>query len=91
MNFWKRGRSCLSPSFGKDDKILCKKNVIEIFSPVENYGKFTSKVLDLKGCAQVFDANDSMIMKLEEVVGLKLHAQYIHNYPHCWRTDTPLI
>ena len=40
---------------------------------------------------QVFDANDKIIIKLKEQNNWVKTEQIIHNYPHCWRTDTPLI
>lgn len=80
----------LAPGFGEDDQILCEKNGIEIVCPVDNSGKFTSEILDFQGL-QVFDANDPIIMKLKEKGSWLKTEQYIHNYPHCWRTDTPLI
>jgi isoleucyl-tRNA synthetase len=80
----------MAPGFGEDDHHLCKKYNIDIVCPVDNSGKFTSEVADFVGL-QVFDANDKIIIALKEK-GLWLKTeQYLHNYPHCWRTDTPLI
>ena len=39
----------------------------------------------------IFDANDEIIKKLKILGSWIRTEQYIHNYPHCWRTDTPLI
>ncbi|OFW81346.1 MAG: hypothetical protein A2887_00925 [Alphaproteobacteria bacterium RIFCSPLOWO2_01_FULL_40_26] len=51
---------------------------------------FSSQSLSLKS-RQVFDTNDDIIRYLKSTgVWLKTE-QYLHNYPHCWRTDTPLI
>ncbi len=80
----------MAPGFGEDDQILCAKNGIELVCPVDNAGKFTYEINDLVGI-QVFDANDRIIMKLKEQGDWIKTEQYIHNYPHCWRTDTPLI
>ena len=80
----------LAPGFGEDDQILCEKENIELVCPVDNAGKYTSEIDDLKGML-VIEANDEVIKKLKSL-GLWLKTeQYIHNYPHCWRTDTPLI
>ncbi len=80
----------MAPGFGEDDQIICAANNIELVCPVDNSGKFTKEVPDFAGL-QVFDANDPIIIKLKEK-GLWLKTeQYLHNYPHCWRTDTPLI
>jgi isoleucyl-tRNA synthetase len=63
---------------------------IRVICPVDNAGKFTREIHDLEGI-QVFDANDKIIIKLKEQGNWIKTEQYIHNYPHCWRTDTPLI
>lgn len=80
----------MAPGFGEDDQIVCQEEGIEIVCPVDNAGKFTSEVPDFEGM-QVFDANDPIIIKLKEQGSWIKTEQYIHNYPHCWRTDTPLI
>ncbi len=80
----------MAPGFGEDDQIVCQEEGIEIVCPVDNAGKFTSEVPDFEGL-QVFDANDPIIIKLKEKGNWIKTEQYIHNYPHCWRTDTPLI
>ena len=80
----------LAPGFGEDDQVLCEKENIQLVCPVDNRGKFTSEVSDFEGM-QVFDAIDEVIKALK-LKGLWLKTeQFIHNYPHCWRTDTPLI
>ena len=80
----------MAPGFGEDDQIICEKEGIELVCPVDNAGKFTSEVNDFEG-TQVFEANDPIIIKLKEQGSWIKTEQYIHNYPHCWRTDTPLI
>jgi isoleucyl-tRNA synthetase len=47
-------------------------------------------ILSLKG-RQVFDTNDDIIKYLKATNAWLKTEQYLHNYPHCWRTDTPLI
>ncbi len=48
-------------------------------------------VLKLDG-RQVFDTNDDIIKYLKEnKILFGNPEQILHNYPHCWRTDTPLI
>ncbi|HJD67217.1 MAG TPA: isoleucine--tRNA ligase [Rickettsia endosymbiont of Bembidion lapponicum] len=80
----------MAPGFGEDDQILCESKGIKLVCPVDNSGKFTKEIPDLEGL-QVFDANDKIIIKLKEQGNWIKTEQYIHNYPHCWRTDTPLI
>lgn len=80
----------LAPGFGEDDQILCEQYGIKLVCPVDNSGKFTKEIYDFEG-KQVFDANDGIIIKLKTQGNWLKTEQYIHNYPHCWRTDTPLI
>lgn len=80
----------IAPGFGEDDQKLCEQNQIELVCPVDSAGRFTNEIAAYEG-KQVFEANDDIIRVLKEK-GLVIKVeQYIHNYPHCWRTDTPLI
>ncbi|MDR3132014.1 MAG: isoleucine--tRNA ligase [Rickettsiales bacterium] len=79
-----------APGFGEEDFYLCQSHDIPAICPIDNGGKFTAEVLDLAG-VHVFDTNDTIIKKLKEQGNWFKTEQYIHNYPHCWRTDTPLI
>ncbi|MGL9732904.1 MAG: class I tRNA ligase family protein [Wolbachia sp.] len=80
----------ISPGFGEEDFYLCQSHNIPAICPIDNGGKFTTEVSDLAG-VHVFDTNDTVIKKLKEQGNWFKTEQYIHNYPHCWRTDTPLI
>jgi isoleucyl-tRNA synthetase len=80
----------IAPGFGEDDQNLCKVNNIETVCPVDSAGKFTYPIVDWEG-VQVFEANDPIAKNLKDRGFLVKTEQYIHNYPHCWRTDTPLI
>ena len=80
----------IAPGFGEDDQILCEKNNIELVCPVDSAGKFTYPVEEYVG-KQVFETNEDIIISLKNQNLWIKTEQYIHNYPHCWRTDTPLI
>lgn len=80
----------IAPGFGEEDYELCKKHNIDIVCPVDDSGKFTDLVQDFAGM-QVFDANDPILSALKEKNAVIRIEQYLHNYPHCWRTDKPLI
>ncbi|MBL3284700.1 Isoleucine--tRNA ligase [Rickettsiales endosymbiont of Paramecium tredecaurelia] len=80
----------MAPGFGEDDQVVCQEHGIDVVCPVDAQGKFTNQVHDFEGML-VFDANDSVIKKLKENGDWIKTEQYLHNYPHCWRTDTPLI
>lgn len=95
----------IAPGFGEDDFNLCKKNNIAVVCPVDDGGCFNidknnddikyklgerEEILHLNG-RQVFETNDDIIKYLKSKDLWVKTEQYLHNYPHCWRTDTPLI
>ncbi len=83
----------LAPGFGEDDQVVCAANGIELtdrFVPVDDQGRFTTTVSDWAG-ENVFDANPQIIRHLKDQDRVVRHDTYEHNYPHCWRTDTPII
>ncbi|MEO7555838.1 MAG: class I tRNA ligase family protein, partial [Acidimicrobiales bacterium] len=80
----------LAPGFGEDDKATCDAAGIPTICPVDERARFTAEVPDLQG-QQVFEANAAVIRALKDHGALVRHDSYVHSYPHCWRTDTPLI
>lgn len=82
----------MAPGFGEDDQNVCEANQIEIGRavPVDDQGRFTDDVPEWAG-QNVFDANPEIIRHLKELGRVVRHDTYEHNYPHCWRTDTPII
>ncbi len=80
----------LAPGFGEDDQRVCEAEGIDLVVPVDDAGRFTAEVSDWEG-ENVFDANPEVIKVLKERGAVVRHDSYEHNYPHCWRTDTPII
>ena len=80
----------IAPGFGEDDQRICSENDIEIVCPVDSRGRFTEPVSDFVDM-QVFETNDLIIQRLKSEGRLTKTDMYVHNYPFCWRTDTPLI
>jgi isoleucyl-tRNA synthetase len=80
----------LAPGFGEDDQTVCQANGIELVVPVDDEGRFTEDVPEWAG-ENVFEANPRIIRNLKEAGRVLRHDTYEHNYPHCWRTDTPII
>ena len=91
----------IAPGFGEDDFTLCQKqniphiegdtsNLLATICPIDDGGKFTDKISDFTN-VHVFETNDKIINILKQKNLCFRTDQYIHNYPHCWRTDTPLI
>jgi isoleucyl-tRNA synthetase len=82
----------MAPGFGEDDQTTCEAAGIPIGQvvPVDGLGRFTDQVGPWAGL-NVFDANPEIIRHLKEAGRVVRHDTYEHNYPHCWRTDTPII
>src|SRR3954466_4523484 len=80
----------MAPGFGEDDQHASEAAGIQVVAPVDSQGRFTSEVGPYGGM-QVFDANAPIIRDLKEKGVVVRHETYVHSYPHCWRTDTPLI
>ncbi len=80
----------IAPGFGEDDMIACQPYNIPVVCPVDSKGCFTKEVPDYEGM-QVFQTNEPIIKRLKAEGKLVRKEMYKHNYPHCWRTDTPLI
>ena len=80
----------IAPGFGEDDQRLGEAAGIELVVPVDDEGRFTDEVPDYAG-QNVFDANAAVIRDLKVAGRVVRHETYDHNYPHCWRTDTPII
>ncbi|MDG2428975.1 MAG: isoleucine--tRNA ligase [Acidimicrobiales bacterium] len=82
----------MAPGFGEDDQLSCEAAGIPIgrVVPVDDQGCFTDDVTPWAGL-NVFEANPDIIRYLKEAGRVVRHDTYEHNYPHCWRTDTPII
>jgi isoleucyl-tRNA synthetase len=86
------GTGCVhtAPGHGQEDYELALKEGLEVYNPVDNYGKYLSTVEFFAG-QQVFAANQSVIDKLIEVEALLQTSKISHSYPHCWRCKKPII
>ncbi len=80
----------LAPGFGEEDYYACQAAGIAVVCPVDDRGRFTGEVPPYVGI-QVFEANPLITEALRQSGVLVDSAPYEHSYPHCWRTDTPLI
>ena len=93
----------LAPSFGADDNRVAKQNGIGSLTLVDEQGRFTKEVLDFYGQYvkdEYYMPNDNkpklpvdvqIIIKLKEEGKLFKSEKYEHSYPHCWRTDKPIL
>ncbi len=80
----------MAPGFGEDDQRVCEAVGIPVICPVDDHARFSEEVADLAG-VHVFEANARIVERLQAAGALVRAEEYTHSYPHCWRTDTPLI
>jgi len=82
----------IAPAFGQDDMELIKKQKKDfpILVNVDEEGKFKPEVKKWKG-KFVKKADPLIIEYLRSKGKLFKEEQYEHDYPFCWRCDTPLL
>ncbi|MFA5321254.1 MAG: isoleucine--tRNA ligase [Smithella sp.] len=80
----------IAPGHGQEDYEIGLEYGLDNYAPVDEAGKFTEDVEFFAG-QFVFDANDNVIKKLDEVGALMGHVPMQHSYPHCWRCKKPII
>ena len=80
----------MAPGFGEDDAAAGKENGIPDVCPIDEECRFTSAVPDYAGI-YVKDADKEIMRRLKEEGKLIHRGSISHNYPHCWRDESPLI
>ena len=89
----------IAPSFGADDMRVGKQNAMGSLTLVDKQGKFVDEVTDFAGRyvkdykdeENYRDVNIDICIKLKEENRAFNVNKYKHNYPHCWRTDKPIL
>ena len=86
------GTGCVhtAPGHGQEDYESGIQYGLEVYSPVDDDGHFMEDVPFFAG-QFVFDANEAVNKKLAEVGALLKVEVMEHSYPHCWRTNDPII
>ena len=86
------GTGCVhtAPGHGREDYETGLKYGLEVYSPVDDAGRFTLDVEHFSGM-EVFEANRPVIEKLTELGALVKEQKITHEYPHCWRCKKPVI
>ena len=87
-----QGTGCVhtAPGHGQDDYVIGQKYGLEIFNPVDQYGKFVEGTPFFAGL-KVWKANPEVIALLKEKGALLASENINHSYPHCWRCRGPII
>lgn len=88
-----------APAFGADDNRVGKKYGIGILTLVDRSGKFTDNVGEFSGRYVKNYKDDPDYKDVDVDIAVKLKKEnrafkvekYEHTYPHCWRTDKPVL
>ncbi len=92
----------IAPAFGQDDYDLSKKFNLPVLQPVTPGGRFTEGMGEFSGRpvktftyadGHTEEGVDKDVIRALKQMGKVYRAtiDYKHNYPHCWRTDNPVI
>ena len=93
----------IAPSFGADDFRVGQQNGIGSLTMVDKTGRFTEEMGEFAGRfvkSEYYPEGDPMAKEsvdIDIVVKLKKEnrafksEKYVHSYPHCWRTDKPVL
>ncbi|MFA5194225.1 MAG: class I tRNA ligase family protein, partial [Bacteroidales bacterium] len=93
----------IAPSFGADDFRTAKQYGLGSLTLVDKQGKFTEEMGEFAGryVKPEYDTNPvnkeennvdiDIIIKLKKENRAFKSEKYEHSYPHCWRTDKPIL
>lgn len=92
----------IAPSFGADDFRVAKQNGIGSLTLVDKSGKFIDGCGEFSGRYVKNEYDPNYVEGTDSVdvdIAVKLKAEnkafkiekYEHSYPHCWRTDKPVL
>jgi isoleucyl-tRNA synthetase len=82
----------IAPGHGSEDYMAGQQNGLGLLSPVDDLGKFTDEVgVDFLVGQHVHESNVPIIKLLAQKGALVGKENYLHSYPHCWRSKTPVI
>ncbi|MCX6269654.1 MAG: class I tRNA ligase family protein, partial [Bacteroidetes bacterium] len=94
----------IAPSFGADDFRTARQNGLGSLTLVDKHGRFTEEMGEFAGrfvkneylpdydpAHPVPSVDIDLIVKLKHENRAFKSEKYEHSYPHCWRTDKPIL
>jgi isoleucyl-tRNA synthetase len=89
----------IAPGHGQDDYQLGQQHGLPVLAPVDDRGCLTAEFItgdvadDIRALVgqYVFKANPLVIEILKTRGALFAEEAYPHDYPHCWRSKTPIV
>lgn len=80
----------LAPAFGEEDQATCAAHDVHGENHVRDDGTLDARVRDFAGL-DVLAANEPVARALAASGRLFARGNVVHEYPHCWRCDRPLV
>lgn len=91
-----------APSFGADDMRVARQHGIGTLTLVDLQGRFTAEMGEFAGKYvknEYYPAGQAPEKSVDVELSIRLKEmgrafkveKYEHNYPHCWRTDKPIL
>jgi isoleucyl-tRNA synthetase len=80
----------IAPAFGEEDMAVGKENNLPTILNVDEEGKFKEEVKTWAGLF-VKEADSKIVEELKNRNILFKEEKYEHEYPFCWRCDSPLL
>ncbi len=86
------GTGCVhtAPGHGHDDYMTGIAYNLDIYTPVDEQGRFVEDV-EKYGGKNVFEANPLITADMKRDGTLLKEGELTHSYPHCWRCKSPVI
>ena len=79
----------IAPAYWEDDSLIWKEKELGFVAHIDDNG-YTYNLLE-NNWVWVFDFNELAIENMKKAwLSVKIDT-IVHSYPHCWRTDVPLI
>jgi isoleucyl-tRNA synthetase len=79
-----------APGHGQEDYEVGLKYGLEVYNPVNDYGKYRKNV-ELFAGEHIKKAGPEIVKLMDEQGSLLSHGDLEHSYPHCWRCKNPVI
>ncbi|SIQ32538.1 MULTISPECIES: isoleucine--tRNA ligase [Acidiphilium] len=80
----------MAPAHGEDDFFLCREHGIDVPETVNDDGTYAADVPLFAG-QHVYKVADNVCRALEDAGALLKREEFLHSYPHSWRSKAPLI
>ncbi|MCW3104975.1 MAG: ileS [Bacteroidetes bacterium] len=77
--------------FVKEDYLTADEKEAELAIQKEKLKKSNGGPIEDTGKLKYLSVDERIVLKLERDGKLFKKEQYIHSYPHCWRTDKPVL